>query len=273
MRKAIIVFSLSLVILLVLSGCATLMSVSTASDYKREIDYIERNLPDKLKQFAKEEGLYPMKYNPNYIVPMIGDLIWLGVTMDIINKDYNIFDYEFLFEILPAERLHLYLGPAFAFSLNFLFISPASPLLYSLDELKDKYLIKQWAEYPNMCPIVFVDYKIGPGPDPYGLYKYKSLYLTFKNISNKSIRIFNVRIYGYDKSGNPVNLNTHSETNYNDGVVKFAFFSRFSTLTFSWEIYNKEIAKIEIEIISVSYSDGTILLPWKIGQEKSRELE
>ncbi|OAA19218.1 DUF5780 domain-containing protein [Kosmotoga sp. DU53] len=256
MKQATITFLISAIILLTLSGCATLMSVSMASQYKHEINYIERNLPDKLKQFAREEGLYPMKYNPNYIVPVIGDLIWLGVTVDIINKGYNIFDSEFLLETLPAEGLYFFLGPGFAFSLNHLFVSPPPPLLYSLDELKDKYLIKQWAENPNMCPIIFVDYKITFGPDPYGLYQ--RLCLTFKNISNKTIQAFNVRIYGYDRSGNPVNLSAHSETNYINGIVEPAYLSRFSTSTFTWDIYNKEVAKIEVEVISVLYSDGTL---------------
>jgi len=254
LKKAIIVFSLSLVILLVLSGCAT--AYIMAMDNRRLVKAVEENWSDELKQFAKEEGLYPDEYAPGYIIPILGDAVGtyiLGRVLSTPQEDWPVFGSDTNDGI--AGLIMLTSSGIALFTNIFLYPLPPNYINESYYELtrkvKERLKAKRLFESnPNACPIKIVDAWV-ESDELFG----SDLKIKVQNISKKTITAFQVKIYGYNAFGEKVFVDILSDSI--SGLAQNIRLEPFETSIFSFFTLRTLIAKINVEVIRVLFEDGT----------------
>ena len=249
MRKAIIVFLLSLVVLLALSGCATLVTMIVSVNTNADTE----DWPDEIKQFAKEEGLWPEPYKTRFAIPLLSDAIstYLLYKAGTYSGDYPIFGSD-LNDFIAA--LFVLTSPLISPLANYMLYPPPPNAFITYDYVVNRYHSKKWLENPDLSPLIFDDYNIETPNDSFGVFR--KVHITLTNISNKTIKSFKIRIYGYNSFGELVNLGIFPA--YIEGVVQNIYFRPLKTETFTWDIYDKNATKIKISVKKVLFEDGTV---------------
>jgi uncharacterized protein YceK len=261
MRKAVLVV-IVLAIVLILSSCATLMSLldmKSVDNYNKEL----MGLSDENKEIVKEIGLTEKAPAINLGLAVLVDAWALSPAIMFVAYSggetqlpawASILTLTGIFGGTPASLVCS--GISFASSFK---VSPLAEIeQYEAKKLKEEVKKKledtvketeqDFLKDPTQCPLVIE--KIDVLPESY---HYK-IALTIRNISPWKITAIKVRISGWSIFGDRLFLATGSEDI--TGLSQNLYFSPGSSREFEWETYADGLYRAEAEILQVMYSDG-----------------
>jgi len=250
----------SLTVIFLLSGC---LATITAFQYDttRIIKKIENEWPEEYKQYAKDNGLYPKKYKPNYPLSLTADaLFW--ASFGVIIKE-GIDPYSVDTWLLASSEVYLV-----AYFLPLTWFMESIPPKLNYEKLTEKVkkgieeerrkaeeqkryekeleLAKErFASNPNLCPLEIIDL---------GLSSNKSkIIITVKNISPWPIKAFEVKIEGQNVFGDKVYLGALKD--YMLGISE-AYIDPLEIYAASWVNPEETTYSVAAKITRVLYQNG-----------------
>jgi len=228
------------------------------TQYYDAINADKENWPDEIKQFAKEEGLWPEEYKPGLVIPILGDAISTYMMFKVFNSssiDLPIWERP-INDIIAA--LVMLTSPFIALMTNYMLYPP--PPFIPDDYVVARYYSKKWLENPDFPPLILNEYTLEIPYDSFLLFKIGKVHITLTNISNRIIKSFKIkRIYGFDSFGNAETWKMYPS--FSESVVQNNIYLRpLEQKTFTWDIwyYMDDAVKIRLLFEKVLFADGTI---------------
>lgn len=272
--KKLALATIVLAIVLLLSSCATLMSLLdtiNADNYNKELE----NLSGINEEIAKEIGLAEKTpaINPGLAVlvdvwamtPVIMFIAYSGETQ--LPPWASIVSMTGVLGGIPASFVcsGISLSSSFGFSPMVDIERYKAKLLQQQKELEaknqeeevrkileetTKKAEQEFIKDPTQCPLLIE--KITIIRETYN-YKIK---LTIRNISPWRVTAVKLKISGWTVFGDRVYLAVGSEDII--GLSQNLYFSPASSRDFAWETYADGLNRVEAEILQVLYGDGTL---------------
>jgi len=271
-RKLLLAFLLLMfvaMLLSTLSGCATILTYRI--DNSEIMEKIEKNWSQEYKEVAKELGIFPNEYRPNYVLPVAGDLLSIYIfykigysetfpvfcseTMDGLAALYSLvepFGIYWMNRMLnppPPKNLYATFDKSYMYQkLTKLVEAEIERRKKEAEKERQLKIAKElFKKNPNKCPLKVVE--------TYVSFSGNYLYVTVRNISPKPVIAFKVKIEGYNVFGDRVSLGTLSDFLY--GLADNIVIEPLEEYRASWFTLSDTTHTIKVEIIRVLYADGS----------------
>lgn len=217
--KKLLILGLFFVLVIGLSGCATLLSGGMPS----------KEDPDDLKMYKS--------------LAMISDITFLGAAGLASTTDYNLEN--------PLLMTSQIVGIASMAGGAYAFIKAGEinhEKFKKEREIELRIAKDRFSSNPNLCPINIMYQSVHK--DDFG----STIFFNAENISPWDIEVFKVRIWGLDSLGGYINLGVYK--NYVEKIYDIKIDSLYSKHAEYSTIF-QGINSVIVEVIQVKYSDGT----------------
>jgi len=239
-----------------LSGCATILTYRI--DNSEIMEKIEKNWSQEYKEVAKELGIFPNEYRPNYVLPVAGDLLPIYIIYKIVcSESFPVFG-SVTMDRLAALYMIGYAGPLGIYWMNRILNPPPPKNLYATFDKSYMYqkltkLVE--AEIERRKKEAEKERQLKKVVETYVSFSGNYLYVTVRNISPKPVIAFKVKIEGYNVFGDRVSLGTLSDFLY--GLADNIVIEPLEEYRASWFTLSDTTHTIKVEIIRVLYADGS----------------